>query len=184
VISAFVTVAALALSLTVPATVTTSVPAKGPGPRGEYASGQIIDTAQPGFCITAPQGAKAGDPVLMAQCVKGDAFQLWYCVKFEGLGNCSLLATNEALDIGQGGKSFNVSLVDPDKGVNYLLHFLEPTANVFNIVNPGYKGLVLGMPRRAHLNFTYRTYWLESGSDGRNVTYRVTFQHGWKPNPV
>lgn len=175
--------AALAFSLTVPVHAATAAPGKGPGPRGETASGQIRDTANPAFCITAPNGAEAGDPLFIASCVKGDAFQLWHCAKFEGLGECSLVATRNPLDIGQQGPTSNVRVIDPDKGANYFLAYLQPHPGSFILSNQSYRGWYLAMPRKPLFHRVYQIHWAKPGTAPKALSYFLTFPE-WKPNPA
>jgi hypothetical protein len=175
---------ALALSLAVPAHAATAAPEKGPGPRGEYASGQIRDTNIPGYCITAPQGAEAGDPLFIARCLKGDAFQLWHCAKFEGLGNCSLVATKNPLDIGQQGKLNNVRVVNPDDTPTYFMAFITLSGSGGTLLeNTSYKHYLLAMPKRSIVRHLYQIYWLKGGTSPSKYSYSLTFPE-WKPNPA
>jgi hypothetical protein len=163
---------------------TTSSPAPSkPGPRGQYSSGQMRDSSACTktfcWCITAPKPARDHDPVFLARCVLGDAYQLWHCVKIDGIGECSLMALSEGLDLGQYGPTDNARLLNPDKNGNhnYILSFISMNDNRWLITSEGWKKWRLAMPSKLNPHYVYPTFWKKGGLKG--FTFLVTLTP-WK----
>jgi len=102
--------AAIALGVTALSPHNASAATARGGPTGYKAIGQIRLLESPRFCLTSVHNPKDGDPVFVAPCVRGDAWQEWLSVRVLGFGQIAL--EGRALNLGQSGGTPNARTVN------------------------------------------------------------------------